>query len=518
MRHITFLDHNPQDRGPQYLEDLATGYWYSVALFAAVEAGLFSLLEPSGKTLDEISSLLNFRCEGAERFLRALCSMGLLVRDGSQYFNSGISSNYLVEGKENYQGNSVLWRRDLVANWSGLQNCLKAGGKHDNASPLQEDVTVQSLRRKKYIAAMDCVAGTKVNEILPLFEKTQLAGEMLDVGTGSGAVAAGFLGRFPSLNAILLDIPEVLELTEAYIRERGLGKRTDVCAANILDPWPLEKGRFEVVMLSNIIHAYSEKELLHILGESVRCLKEEGILIIHDFFFEHFPEKAALFDLNMFINTYNGRVFYESDVRTKLTLMNLHMTSLVPLGTDTALIIASGKAETLKRVLIDKKAQLRAKIKALGFRNLFIIPADAIHIAGWTDIRCRFGCGHYGRPNCPPHAPSPEKTRTFIKEYAYALLLEGEPPTRDFQLRILQAEREAFIAGFYKAFSYWAGPCSLCISCAEDGVCRNTKDARPSMEGAGIDVFETVKRAGVTLRTLDKKDDFIRYFGMILVE
>ncbi len=517
MKRIPFLDLNPQNRGPQYLEDLATGYWFSLALFTAVETGLFSLLEPSGKTLNEISSVLSFRCEGTERFLHVLCSMGLLVLYGSQYFNSSISSDYLVAGKENYQGDSILWRRDLVAHWSGLQNCLRDGGKNGNA-PSQEDVGVQSLRRKKYIAAMDCVAKTKVREMMPLFEEIQLEGEMLDVGTGSGAVAAGFLDRFPSLKATLLDIPEVLEHTGNYIHERGLGKRTDFCAANILDPWPVEKRRFDVIMLSNIIHAYSEKELLHILAESVRCLKEEGLLIIHDFFFEHFPQKAALFDLNMFINTYNGRVFSERDVREKLRLMNLHVTGLVPLGTDTALIIASGKVGALKRLLIDKKAQLSARIKALGFRNLFIIPVDTIHIPGWTDMRCRFGCGHFGKPNCPPHAPSPEKTRNFIKDYAYALLLEGEPPTRDFQARILQAEREAFNAGFYKAFSYWAGPCSLCPSCAEDGECHNTKDARPSMEGAGIDVFETVKRAGVTLRTLDKKDDFIRYFGLILLE
>lgn len=517
MNRVPFTGRDPQDAGPQYLEDLATGYWFSLSLFTAVEAGLFGLLEPAGKTLDEISSALGFKREGTDRFLHVLCSMGLLVCDGPHYFNSKISSDYLIAGKDNYQGDSVLWRKDLIAQWFGIKDCLEAGGRIVKDSG-HEDPAVLSQRRRKYIRAMDCTAKTKVREMFPLFEGCSLGGEMLDVGTGSGAVAAGFLDRFPSLKATLLDIPEILEHTRDFIRERGLGKRTDFCAANVLDPWPVEKGRFEVIMLSNIIHAYSEKELLHILAEAVRCLKEDGLLMIHDFFFEHFPEKAALFDLNMFINTYNGRVFSERGVREKLALMNLHMTGLLPLGTDTALIIASKKAEALTQLHIDKKAQLSAKIKALGFRNLFIIPVDTVHIPGWTDMRCRFGCGHFGKPNCPPHAPSPEKTRDFIKDYAFALLLEGDPPTKDFQARILQAEREAFKAGFYKAFSYWAGPCSLCPSCAEDGVCRNAKDARPSMEAAGIDVFETVKRAGGTLRTLDKKDDFVKYFGLILLE
>jgi predicted metal-binding protein/ubiquinone/menaquinone biosynthesis C-methylase UbiE len=517
MNRIPFADRDPQDAGPQYLEDLATGYWFSLSLFTAVEAGLFGLLEPAGKTLDEISSALGFKREGTDRFLRALCRMGLLVQDGPQYFNAGLASNYLVAGKDHYQGDSILWRKDLIAQWSGIKDCLEAGGRIVKDSG-HEDQTVLSQRRWKYLRAMDCMAKTKVREMLPLFEGCSLGGEMLDVGAGSGAVAAGFLDRFPLLKATLLDIPEVLEHTRNFIRERGMEGRADLIAGDILGPWPVEKGRFDFVMLSNIIHAYSEKELPHILAESVRCMKDEGILVIHDFFFEHFSEKAALFDLNMFINTYNGRVFSDRNVSEELERLNLHTTDLIPLGTDTALLIASRKGGPLADIVIDKKARLTTKVKTLGFRNVVPVPVSAIHIPGWTDMRCRFGCGYFGKPNCPPHAPSPEKTKNLIKDYSYALLLEGEPPTRDFQLQILQAEKEAFTTGFYKAFSYWAGPCSLCHFCTVDGICHNTKDARPSMEGAGIDVFETVKRAGLSLRTLNKKDEFVRYFGLILLE
>ncbi len=83
---------------------------------------------------------------------------------------------------------------------------------------------------------------------------------------------------------------------------------------------------------------------------------------------------------------------------------------------------------------------------------------------------------------------------------------------------MLGAEKEAFKAGFYKAFALWAGPCALCGACLEEGICRNPGDSRPSMEGSGIDVFETVKRAGLTLRTLSDKGDFIKYFGILLLE
>jgi predicted metal-binding protein len=106
----------------------------------------------------------------------------------------------------------------------------------------------------------------------------------------------------------------------------------------------------------------------------------------------------------------------------------------------------------------------------------------------------------------------------MMKDYTSAILLEGEPPAKGFQLRVLQAEREAFTLGFHKAFAFWAGPCSLCPACPTNGRCYNTKDSRPSMEGAGIDVFETVRRAGFALRTLNTKSDFVKYYALILLE
>jgi predicted metal-binding protein/ubiquinone/menaquinone biosynthesis C-methylase UbiE len=517
MNRIPYIGCNPQDTGPQYLEDLATGYWFSFALFMAVEAGLFSFLEPAGRSLDEIASGLGFEHEATKRYLNALCIMGLLVRDGPQYFNAKLASDYLVLGKDDYQGDSILWRKDLLERWSGIRECLEAGGRTIDGNA-EEGPLALSDRRRRYIFAMDSVAKTKVKEMLPLFECALLEGDMLDVGAGSGAVAAGFLGRFPFLRATLLDIPEVLGHTRNFIREKGIEERAELVPADILGPWPLEKTHYDMVMLSNIIHAYSEKELPHILSEALKCLKEDGLLVIHDFFFEHAPEKAALFDLNMFINTYNGRVFSGRYVSEELERLKLHMTDLIPLGSDTAMLIASKKEEGLARLGIDKKALLAIRIRGIGFKSVLHLPARTIHVPGWTDMRCRFGCDHYGKPSCPPNAPSPEKTKSLMNEYSSAFLLEGEPPTREFQLRVLQAEKEAFKAGFYKAFSYWAGPCCLCHCCAEDGVCRNTKDARPSMEGAGIDVFETVRRAGLSLRTLTSKDDFVRYFGLILLE
>src|SRR5208283_84002 len=143
----------------------------------------------------------------------------------------------------------------------------------------------------------------------------------------------------------------------------------------ILEPWPADKGRYDIVMLSNVLHAYSDGELPHILSNASSCLKKDGLLVVHDFFHEHFQEKAALFDLNMFINTYNGKVFSYGAVVEALRQSGLHAASPVPLETDTSLIIASKNSERLSSLLIDPKKRIAFKISEIGFRSVTPIPA-----------------------------------------------------------------------------------------------------------------------------------------------
>jgi hypothetical protein len=38
------------------------------------------------------------------------------------------------------------------------------------------------------------------------------------------------------------------------------------------------------------------------------------------------------------------------------------------------------------------------------------------------------------------------------------------------------------------------------------------------MEGCGIDVYETVRRAGLSLRTLQDRRDYVKYFALLLLE
>ena len=142
-----YFQFDPQSCGPQYLEDLATGYWFSEALFTAVAAGVFDLLAGGGLAADELAQRLRWAPRGVERFLQALCALGLLARDGEMFGNTALAATCLVKGKEGYQGDSILWRRHLKDSWSGLESCLQSGGRVSYLPDDEPDRLQQRIRQ-----------------------------------------------------------------------------------------------------------------------------------------------------------------------------------------------------------------------------------------------------------------------------------------------------------------------------------------------------------------------------------
>jgi len=171
-----------------------------------------------------------------------------------------------------------------------------------------------------------------------------------------------------------------------------------------------------------------------------------------------------------------------------------------------------------------------------------VIPASEVVIADWVRFKCRYGCKGFGKHmGCPPYGPSVEETRRMVSEYHTGLLLRFEgtpghpamkteeipedfhPFFRDLILWVNNTvwlmEKTAFYDGFYKSFGFGAYPCIYCehqhcVAEEAEGVvdeslrrkCRHLDLVRPTMEGAGMDVFATARKVGWELRTIPCKD------------
>ena len=164
--------------------------------------------------------------------------------------------------------------------------------------------------------------------------------------------------------------------------------------------------------------------------------------------------------------------------------------------------------------------ELKKSAVKLGATDSKIIDVKTVRTAAWVRYKCQFGCSGFGESlTCPPYSPTPEQTQKILDCYKKAILVHRRSSSVvNISKIVVQMEKEAFLAGYYKALAMGSGPCMLCAECNLKGECRHSEKARPSMEACGIDVFSTVRKNGFNIETLDSARRKGDYFGLVLIE
>jgi predicted metal-binding protein len=159
----------------------------------------------------------------------------------------------------------------------------------------------------------------------------------------------------------------------------------------------------------------------------------------------------------------------------------------------------------------------------------WINPRDII-VSQWVRIKCMFGCQEYGRNACcPPNTPLVDECRSFFGEYSEGVVFHfakkvAKPEERHewakgINERLLQLEREVFLADNPKTFLLFMDSCSLCKECAEERTqCRNKKSARPSPDAMAVDVYSTVRQLGYPIQVLRGYSETMNRYAFLLIK
>lgn len=479
--------YDPHSNEFQYLQDLASSYWSSEILFSALETDIFEVLQET-KAVEQMRQIYHCQDSILTPFLTALVSMGLLCEYKGSYCNTLLSNKYLVKNSPAYQGELILWIRQSQIQWQNLSKTLKEG--------LQLEKNLKG--QKEYIKAIDISLKEMIDVIETFFEGVKNIEHMLGIGPGAHEICQKFLKRFPRGQAKSYDHGE----TQEEDLESILGQRDDRI--------------YELIFLSNLGILYSEEEIALILTEASRHLSPDGYIVIYDVFSNDAPLISSMKSLNRALMTKKGKALSSKWINHELEGLDLKSSGVISLEGGRGILFSSKTRERIAHLCIDQKDILLQKLKDLGFKSAKIIhPKEDVSLTNVAHLKCKYGCEFYNKETCYKECDL-DHTKKLLSEFSTGILVEGEPPTKDFQISMLQAEKQAFKLGFYKAFSLWAGPCSICDDCIKDK--DNCTKTRPSMENYGIDVFATVRKQGDSLKTLASKDEIVKYYGLLLVE
>jgi 3-hydroxy-5-methyl-1-naphthoate 3-O-methyltransferase len=317
---------------PDDVLELVLGFWISRTVMAAVELGVFDVLNSeqagAGLSLQEAQTALGLTARPARALLDTCAATGLLRKEDGRYGNTPLASRYLAAGSEYSLRNYVLDERWCWPAWGHLEDALRA-----NAQQVPEDEEGYHAFPEDFF--LDFLHGHSLamGERLAAAVNLANARRVMDVGGGSGAVSIALCRANPNLAAVVVDQAPVLMKTAAHIEAAGLGDRISTWPANVFeDQLPAD---CDTAVLANVLHDFSPERAQEILGRVVAALPSGGRVVILEIVPDEerrSPPLAVAFAVAMIVNTAGGDAHTASQYRAWLEGAGLTDVTVTPIA------------------------------------------------------------------------------------------------------------------------------------------------------------------------------------------
>ena len=281
--------------------------WSGHALLAAKEVGILDLLWNNPAAEDEILEGLNIDPRGGKALLAALNRSRIIMLQDNKYHLS-LSGREAADPEGSLSG-YLDFHIFLNNSWSSLSRRL-LGRTHELCEPNRSD---SPQLAKAYIRAMDLL-GKPVSKKLARALKINPGDKILDLGGGSSVHAKAILKEEPLSHVTLLDRKVVIDYitTEENRESRGINNLTFL-NANYLNF--KSEFRYDVVLLSNVIHNECKDNIDKIFHTCFSALRQGGHLAILDYFIADEECTAPHgFELLLYSITQFGKLYKIEDI------------------------------------------------------------------------------------------------------------------------------------------------------------------------------------------------------------
>jgi predicted O-methyltransferase YrrM len=281
------------------------GWQPARVLMTASRLDVFSLLGDRYLSAREIARGCGTHPHSTKLLLNACVALGYLEKRNGRYGNSPEARELLVKGQPAYLGDAIGHAEHLYLAWGQLTEAVRTNRR---VTPPPAVSVLPSVHRD-FILAMHTRAlrsGEALAETLDLTGRKQL----FDAGGGPGTYSTFLVRRHPGLRAIVFDLPPTIEIAREVIAAAGLEDRISLRTGDYFRD-DFGQGN-DVVLLSAVLHSMGPRRCRLLLKKSYDSLVTGGIVAVHEGLIDPdgtSPVWAALFSLNMLVNTGEGRSY-----------------------------------------------------------------------------------------------------------------------------------------------------------------------------------------------------------------
>ncbi len=290
---------------PDEVNETIRGFMSSRAVLTAIELDVFTAIG-GGASATQVAGKIKASTRGTEMLLNALVALKLLEKSGEVFRNTAMTQRFFTAESPDNAGPAQMHTVNLWKRWSTLTDAVRAGTRVAERGRNEEWTG-------SFIAAMDHNARGRAEAVVKAVGVNGTR-RMLDLGGGSGAYSIAFAKAAPDLRGEIIDLADVLPITQEHLQRAGLAGRIHTRAGDMLDT---EFGSdYNLVLLSAICHMFSPDENRQLLRRIHDALAPKGRVVVQDFILEAdktSPRFAALFALNMLVGTRAGASYSEPE-------------------------------------------------------------------------------------------------------------------------------------------------------------------------------------------------------------
>ncbi|MER5659953.1 class I SAM-dependent methyltransferase [Streptomyces mirabilis] len=313
----------PPSIDTRQLHDIARGYVKTALLRTAFELRLFDPLADGPRTAAELAADKDVHPRGMRILLDALAAIGLLHNVGDTYALPDGGESLLVSSGSQFFGGAVRlgasdWEWDAQKH---LIDAVRHGGTvaETHALTPQFDYWEEFATNTSWFN--NGAAELMADQLVP-WARDRESVDVLDIACSHGSYGFAFAQREPRATITGLDWPNVLEITRRHAERLGLADRFKTLSGDMFKT-PLG-GPYDIVMLTNVLHHFSQEEATELLKHAATAVKPGGRIAVvgHTTDVDDTPHTNPLpymFSVIMLVQTHDGETHSVDTYKRMLT-------------------------------------------------------------------------------------------------------------------------------------------------------------------------------------------------------
>jgi hypothetical protein len=291
----------------------------------------------------ELAEAAGAHAPSLARLMRALTAVGLFASDDEDRFANTELGEALradaprsVAGWARFVGQPFHWQA-----YAELEHSIRTGESafaavHGEA--VWDYLAGHPDEQKIFDEAMTALSQAVVDAMVDAYDFGRF-GTVVDVGGGRGMLLAAVLARYPAVDGVLFDQPEVAAGAHSLLVATGVSQRCRVVGGSFFDSVP--EGA-DCYLLKSVIHDWSDAESVEVLRTCRRAIPAHGRLVLVEQLLDHSPDpvRTALSDLTMLVMA-GGQERTTEEYRSLFASAGFDLVRTMPTGSHVFMIEAA---------------------------------------------------------------------------------------------------------------------------------------------------------------------------------